>query len=117
MNTAYPMQNQVTEEICQAVKDTDEEMERLTKEAFQNRIDEFEPQIEFESKALTTAEAYEVLEDYELQGFKKEELTEPVDKDSILLHNEASDSYRVNNLEFQVIKVQINSDQLTPWDM
>ena len=32
MNTAYPMQNQVTEEICQAVKDTDEEIERKARE-------------------------------------------------------------------------------------
>ena len=32
MNTAYPMQNQTTEEICQAVKDTDEEIERRARE-------------------------------------------------------------------------------------
>ena len=32
MNTAYPMQNQVTEEICQAVKDTDEEIKRTARE-------------------------------------------------------------------------------------
>ena len=43
-------------ELCD-YEDTDEEMERLTKEAYQNRIDEFEPQIEFESKALTASEA------------------------------------------------------------
>ena len=32
MTTAYPMQNQETEEICQAVKDTDEEIERKARE-------------------------------------------------------------------------------------
>ena len=32
MNTAYPMQNQVTEEICQAVMDTDQEIERKARE-------------------------------------------------------------------------------------
>ena len=32
MNTAYPMQNQKTEEICPAVKATDEEIERKANE-------------------------------------------------------------------------------------
>ena len=32
MNTAYPMQNQSTEEVCQAVKDTAEEIERKARE-------------------------------------------------------------------------------------
>ena len=33
------------------------------------------------------------------------------------MHNEASDSSRINHLSFKVLEVRINSDQLTPWDM
>ena len=44
-------------------------------------------------------------------------MTEPADPDNILLHNEASDSSRINHLSFKVLEVRINSDQLTPWDM
>ena len=33
MNTAYPIQNQKTEEICQAVRDTDKEIESEAKES------------------------------------------------------------------------------------
>lgn len=39
-------------------------------------------------------------------------LTEPVGKDSILLHNEASDTNRINDLQFQVVKVKIDSEAI-----
>ena len=35
-------------------------------------------------------------------------LVEPKDPDSILLHNEAVDSSRINHLQFQVVRVKIN---------
>ena len=50
-------------------------------------------------------------------ALERQYLTEPVDLDSILLHNEASDSSRINHLTFKVLEVKINADQLTPWDM
>lgn len=34
-----------------------------------------------------------------------------------MLHNEASDSSRINHLSFTLVKVEINGDQLTPWDV
>ena len=43
MNTAYPMQNQTTEEICQAVKDTDEEIERKARERWGCQVENMKP--------------------------------------------------------------------------
>ena len=45
MNTAYPMQNQVTEEICQAVKDMDKEMERKARERKGCQVENIKPYI------------------------------------------------------------------------
>ena len=91
-------------------EDSDEEQERLIKEAEESRIAEFHPQIEFGSKALTRDEAVFLVEEIRIPFLKAEQLTEPIDKDSVLLHNEASDSSRINNLQFQVLKVEINGD-------
>ena len=78
---------------------------------------DFVPALAFESRALTREEASFVLADVRLAGIVEEELTDPAYEDEILLHNEASDSKRINHLQFSVAKVYINADYLTPQDM
>ena len=84
--------------LC-AFEDSDEENERLIREAKESRIAEFTPKIKFGSKALDKEEAAFLVEEIKvLPSATASQLTEPVDIDSILLHNEASDSSRINHL-------------------
>ena len=57
--------------LC-AYEDSDEEQERLIREAVESRITEFTPQIKFESKALTREEAAFLVEEIRVPSMKAE---------------------------------------------
>lgn len=70
---------------------SDEEYEKLCKESKDRRVNDFVPSLDFESRALTKDEATFLLEEVKVP-VNLDHLHEPVEKDEILLHSEASDS-------------------------
>lgn len=78
------------------------------------RVAEFKPLIAFKSRALSMMEALTVIKNSGIQAIN---LYEPLDEAEILLHNEASDSCRLNELAFHIVNLELNQSKLPLEDM
>ena len=50
-------------------------------------------------------------------SLKERQLQEPINEGTILLEKEATDTFRINSLEFSVIKLKIASNRFMPPDL
>lgn len=89
-------------------EDSDEEAERLAREYIDQKVARFTPSIAFKSRALAKQEASYLVSEVRSFTFDETMLTEPLEPDQILLHNEAIDTSRVNDLHFHVVRVQLD---------
>ena len=98
-------------ELCD-FEDSDEEYERMVKESHEARIAEFTPHVDFSSHAMSKLEAEILVQEGKIASIDSNDLTDPKDESSILLHNEASDSFRINKLIIHVVRAELKANEL-----